>query len=113
MSEREGEGAGYERIRSQKSLKEILEMATGFEQNARDFYRGLVPKVSKNLRWLVEELAEEEQGHFDLFTRLAQRKDIEKKITAMVEVPASDARFSDCIHLPDLGDAPDDQAVLQ
>ena len=28
----------------------------------------MIPKVSKNIRYLVEELAEEEQGTFDLFS---------------------------------------------
>lgn len=109
----EGQPDSYEYIRSQKSLKEILEAATSFEQAARDFYTSLVPKVSKNLRWLVEELAQEEQRHFELFTQLAQRKDLEQQVTALVDTPASDGKFSDCVHLPDLGDNPDDQAVLQ
>jgi hypothetical protein len=30
-----------------------------------------------------------------------------------VQAPTSDGLFSDCIHLPELGDRPDDQAVLQ
>ena len=41
MSEREGEKSGRERIKSKKTLKEILEVATSFEQAARDFYRDL------------------------------------------------------------------------
>ncbi len=109
----EGHPESCERLRSQKTLKEILEMATSFEGGARDFYNGLIPKVSKNLRWLVEELAEEEQRHFDLFNKLAQRKDLEQQVSALVDTPASDAKFSDCVHLPDLGEKPDDQAVLQ
>ena len=113
MSEREGEKSGYERIKSKKSLREILEVAIAFEETARDFYTDLIPKVGKNLRWLVSELAEEEQGHYELFTELAERKELEQQIGAMVETPASDGKFSDCIHLPDLGDKPDDQAVLQ
>lgn len=113
MSEREGEKSGRERLKSKKSLKEILEVATSFEESARDFYTDLTPKVSKNLRWLVKELAEEEQRHYDLFNRLANNPNIEQMIRAEVETPASDGRFSDCIHLPDLGDTPDDQAVLQ
>jgi len=88
-------------------------VATSFEQAARDFYRDLAPKVSKNLRWLVEDLAEEEQRHFDLFTQLAGRQDLEQQVKALVDTPASDGRFSDCVHLPDLGENPDDQAVLQ
>ncbi len=31
----------------------------------------------------------------------------------MVATPASDSRFSDAIQLPELGEAPDDQEVLQ
>jgi len=109
----EGSGAGYQRIQAKKSLKEILEVATSFEETARDFYASLVPKVSKNIRWLVEELAEEEQRHFDLFSALAARDDIEQYVRLEVDTPASDRRFSDCIHTPDLGEHPDDQAVLQ
>lgn len=113
MSEIEGTGSGYERIRSKKTLKEILEVATSFEESARDFYTGLIPKVGKNFRWLVEELAEEEQRHFDLFTELAKRQDIADQIQASVDIPATDTKFSDAVHVPDLGESPDDQAVLQ
>ncbi len=109
----EGHQSGYERLKEKKSLREILETATSFEQTARNFYTDLIPKVSKNLRWLVEELAAEEQHHYDLFEALAKRKDIEDLVSSLVETPASDGRFSDCIHLPDLGEQPDDQAVLQ
>ncbi len=114
MSEdREGHSAAYERIRSKKTLKEILEVATSFEKAARDFYASLVPKVSKNLRYLVEELAQEEQNHFDLFSKLADNPEIEKQIHDRIQVPVEDHCFSDYIQLPDLGDNPDDQAVLQ
>ncbi len=109
----EGSGAGYQRIQSKKTLREILEVATSFEQTARDFYASLVPKVSKNIRWLVEELAEEEQRHYDMFAALAARDDIEGYVRQEVDTPASDRRFSDCVHTPDLGEHPDDQAVLQ
>jgi len=34
-------------------------------------------------------------------------------MAAEIERPASDRKFSDCVHLPDLGEAPDDQSVLQ
>ncbi len=109
----EGHAASYERIKSKKTLEEILEVATSFEEAARDFYTGLIPKVSKNFRWLVEELAEEEQGHYDLFMGLRERGDIEEQISAEVRTPVTDGRFSDAVHIPDLGDKPDDQAVLQ
>ncbi len=104
---------GIERLRDKTSLKEVLEVATHFEESARDFYTVLIPKVSKRIRYLVEELATEEQAHFDLFSALAQRADIAAQVREEIQRTASDSRFSDCIHLPDLGDQPDDQAVLQ
>jgi len=107
------EGRGYQKLKAQTSLHDVLEVATEFERTARDFYAALAPKVSKQIRYLVEELAEEEQRHFDLFTELRARPDLEDSVEQMVETPASDRRFSDCIHLPELGDKPDDQAVLQ
>jgi len=110
-----GEGAapGIERLRGKTTLREILEVATGFEASARDFYTALIPKVSKRIRYLVEELAAEEQAHFDLFSALAERNDIAELVKAEIERPASDSKFSDCLHLPNLGEQPDDQAVLQ
>jgi rubrerythrin len=104
---------GIDRLRSKTTLREILEVASGFEASARDFYTALIPRVSKRIRYLVEELAAEEQGHFDLFSALAQRPDLAEQVRAEIERPASDSRFSDCLHLPDLGEQPDDQAVLQ
>jgi len=109
----EGEQSSYQRIKSKTSLKEILEVACSFEASARDFYTDLIPKVSKNFRWLAEELAKEEQGHYDLLSGLAARKDIADQIRAEVRTPASNTKFSDAVHLPDLGPKPDDQAVLQ
>jgi rubrerythrin len=109
----EGHVSGKERLRSAKTLQEILQTAVSFERTARDFYTDLAPKVSKRIRWLVDELAAEEQRHFDLFNELAARPDIAEQIQEKVDTPAADTRFSDCIHLPDLGEAPDDQTVLQ
>ena len=107
------EGSGFEKLRAQTRLEDILRVATEFERTARDFYTALIPKVSKNIRYLVEELAQEEQNHFDLFSELGNRADLEIQIQQMVDTPASNSRFSDCIHLPELGEQPDDQAVLQ
>jgi rubrerythrin len=104
---------GVETLRSKTTLREILEVATGFEASARDFYKDLTPKVSKRIRYLVEELAAEEQEHFDLFHTLAQRDDLADQVKIEIERTASDSKFSDCLHLPSLGDNPDDQAVLQ
>jgi len=104
---------GVETLRSKTTLREILEVATGFEASARDFYKDLTPKVSKRIRYLVEELAAEEQEHFDLFHTLAQRDDLAEQVKIEIERTASDSKFSDCLHLPNLGENPDDQAVLQ
>ena len=60
MSNKEGHVSGYDRLKSKKTLQEILQVATEFERTARDFYSSLAPRVSKNIRYLVEELAEEE-----------------------------------------------------
>lgn len=102
-----------EKLRNTTSLKEILEVATHFEESARNFYTDLIPKVSKRIRFLVEALAEEEQHHYDLFNNLAQRDDIAGQIKQEMQRTAADSKFSDCIQLPDLGSSPDDQAVLQ
>lgn len=110
---KEGESSSYEKIRSMTTLKDVLAVATSFEESARDFYTDLIPKVSKNFRWLVEELASEEQGHYQLFTGLAERGDIEDAIQAEIERPVTDGKFADAVMTPDLGEAPDDQAVLQ
>ncbi len=110
---KEDHGSGYEQLQSKKTLGEILAVAIEFEKTARDFYSALIPKVSKQIRYLVEELAEEEQRHFDLFSELKARPDLDEQIETLVEVPASDKRFSDAVLLPDLGDHPDDQSVLQ
>jgi rubrerythrin len=107
------EGRGYQRLKSQSSLEDILRVAIDFERSARDFYTDMLPRVSKNIRYLLEELATEEQQHFDLFSQLAARSDLTQMLQTAIERPASDGRFSDCIHLPDMGDRPDDQSILQ
>lgn len=114
MSEH-GEGAlhGVDRIKAKQTLGEILEVASSFEESAKDFYAALAPKVSKRIRDLVEELAAEEQGHYDMFMALSKRDDISDQIQEKVATPASDTKFSDAIQVPDLGENPDDQAVLQ
>ncbi|ESQ10521.1 MAG: hypothetical protein N838_02075 [Thiohalocapsa sp. PB-PSB1] len=113
MNMKEGESSSYQKIRSMTSLKDVLEVATSFEASARDFYQDLIPKVSKNFRWLVEELAREEQCHYDLFAKLSKRDDIQDAIQAEIQRPVTDGKFADAIMTPDLGEQPDDQAVLQ
>jgi rubrerythrin len=104
---------GMERLRGKTTLRDILEIATSFEAGARDFYTAMIPKVSKRIRYLVEDLAEEEQRHYDLFGTLATRTDIAQQVSKEIQRTAHDSKFSDCLLLPDLGEKPDDQAVLQ
>jgi len=103
----EDQSSDYEQLQSRKSLGEILDVAISFERSARDFYTALTPQVSKQIRYLVQELAQEEQRHFELFTQLRARTDIEQQLQEMVAIPASDSRFSDAIQLPELGKTPD------
>ncbi|MCW8932656.1 MAG: ferritin family protein [Gammaproteobacteria bacterium] len=105
--------SGKDRLEACITLKEVLEQATEFERTARDFYTALAPKVSKRIRYLVEELVVEEQAHFDLFTDLANDEHVLHQIKIEIAKPPSNKRFSDCIQLPDLGDNPDDQTILQ
>jgi rubrerythrin len=113
MENTEGHISGKDKLQACTTLKEILAQATEFERTARDFYAALAPKVSKNIRWLVDELVVEEQEHFDLFSNLANNPDIEEQIKLEIATPPSNKRFSDCIQLPDLGEKPDDQTILQ
>jgi len=107
------ESGGHALLASKKTLGEILKVAIQFEQTARDFYTDLIPKVSKRIRYLVEELAEEEQQHFDLFSQLLENPDIESHLSDKVATPPSNKRFSDAIQAKDLGENPDDQSILQ
>lgn len=109
----EGHKSGYQKLQESKTVGEILAVATEFERTARDFYTDLAPKVSKRIRDLVEELAAEEQQHFELFTNLAKDPEVNAHVQDRIATPPSDHKFSDHIHLPELGDRPDDQEVLQ
>ncbi len=105
--------SGKDKLNSCTTLQEILEVATQFERTARDFYAALAPKVSKRIRFLVDELVIEEQAHYDLFKKLAEDPAVEQQIKQEISTPPGNKRFSDCIQLPDLGDNPDDQTILQ
>ena len=61
----------------------------------------------------MEELAEEEQQHFNMFSSLAQNPEIVRLNQSRLRTPPGDREFSACIDLPDLGESPDDRAVLE
>ena len=84
----EGSDTGYQRLQESKSLQEILAVATDFERTARDFYGDLTARVSDRIRPLVEELAEEEQQHFNMFSSLALRLRVNRAGQANVPSPS-------------------------
>jgi rubrerythrin len=105
--------ANKAKLKDLTTVRDIFETATEFERTAHMFYTDLVPKVSKNIRYLVIELAEEELGHIKTFTDLAKNPDVEAVMAEKIARPVADGKFSDCIQLPEMGDDPDDQEVLQ
>ncbi len=107
------EGTGYSQFKSSKTLEEALMTAMSVERTAHEFYTNLKSRVSKPLRDLVHELAQEEARHYKLLEVLHSRPDLQDQIAMRISAPASDHRFSDYVHLPDLGDNPDGQTILQ
>lgn len=105
--------ANKTKLRNVTTVGEIFEIATEFERTAHMFYTDLVPKVTKNIRYLVTDLAKEELGHIRLFSDLAKNPDVTAIMAEKIARPVSDGKFSDCIQLPEMGDSPDDQEVLQ
>ena len=103
----------FKKLRKLTRLREVLEHAIEFERNARDFYLDLAPKVNKSIRYIVEDLIEEEKAHIELFKGFLAQSSLQHDLDIEVETPASDRKFTDCIHTPKLGDNPDDQTVLQ
>ncbi len=110
---KEGHSKSYEKLKSKTTLKEILDVAVSFEKTARDFYTAMIPKVSKNIRYIVEELAQEEQEHYDLFANLRDHENVQAQLDKRIKTPVDDHKFSDFVQLLDLGDKPDDQTILQ
>ena len=106
-------GTAYKTLKQQQTLEQILDTAMSFEAVARDFYAGLCASVSKPLRGLVQELADEEAEHYRLFQQLREREDIQQQIAEKIATPASDHLFSNYIQLPELGEHPTDQDVLR
>ena len=105
-------GKGYQKLKQKQTLDEILQTAMGFERTAQDFYTDLCNRVSKPMRGLVQELADEEAEHYALFMRLRDRQDIQQYIDTKIQTPPNNHKFSDFIQLPDLGESPSDQDVL-
>lgn len=106
-------GENFHLLKEKATIGEILETACDFEQAAFNFYSKLQNKVSKPLRILVTELAEEEKRHFNLFQKMKNNPEVSEQIEQLIKKPASNHRFSDYILLPKMDDFIDDQAIMQ
>jgi len=102
-----------ERPNSKESLREILMVAVLFERTAHSFYNELVSKVSEKVRDLVGTLIKEEDDHVKIFTALLNHPNIEQQLSQMVTKPPSDHRFNSAFKIQDLGENPDEKAVLK
>lgn len=113
MSNEHPEGSGYQALKGQSTIDDILKTAMSFEKTAYEFYDNLQTRVSNRLRPLIEELVDEEKRHYALFENLMQNANVQAHIEDKIKTPASDHKFSDYIHAPKLDDMPDDQSILQ
>lgn len=109
---KEGSNA-HQTLKDKKTIAEILDTAMSFERTARDFYASLVNKVAKPMRALVQELADEEALHYQMFEELKNNPLVNEYINERIDTPVNDHKFSDFIHLPRLDEKPDDQSLLQ
>jgi hypothetical protein len=100
------EGQGYHKLKDKTTVGEILETATAFEQTAFAFYTALKDKVSKRLRPFVQELADEEKRHVELFQGLSKNPQVPAHMAELIKTPPSDHRFSDYIQTPQLSALP-------
>ncbi|PIE07030.1 MAG: rubrerythrin [Rhodobacterales bacterium] len=95
------------------TAEEVLEAVAEFDRVAHEFYLDLIPKVSKSIRYIVEELAQAELEHIVRIRTLAQSDEMAGHMKDAIRRPEADRRFSAAIQTPDLGDKPDDQDVLR
>ncbi len=107
------EGDNYQELKSQASVGDILKMACSFEQTAFTFYSSLTHKVDQRLRPLVQELATEERGHFELFQGLGRHPHTLAHIADLIKTPPSHLRFTNYLQRPpQLAEFASDQAIL-
>ncbi len=103
----EGHGQGYIILQQKRTLKEVLEIATSFEKTAHEFYSELIPKVSDNIRYLIEDLAAEELQHYHLFLDLLEDPSVLSQIEQKIAIPKEEKHYTSYVNMPELGDNPD------
>lgn len=95
------------------TLREVLDVALGFEKAAHRFYLELIKHVADEVRPLVDELAREEQRHHALLEDLASDASLADKLASTTVTPGpTDASFRAYVALPLLGDDPDVDQLL-
>jgi rubrerythrin len=101
------------KFKDKTTIGEILETAASFEEVAFKFYSDLKNKVSQPLRRLVQELADEEKRHVELFKSISQYPQVPEQMAQLIKTLPSDQHFSDYIKLPNLNEFSDDKAIIQ
>ena len=102
-----------EKLARMTTAEEVLETVAEFSREAHSFYTDLIPRVSKNIRYLLEDLARAELAHVRMLSELVKSPDMRDHLRDAIRRPEADRRFSDAVQAPELGDNPDDQQVLQ
>ncbi|HCQ66576.1 MAG TPA: oxidoreductase [Rhodobacteraceae bacterium] len=95
------------------TIEEVLETVAEFGREAHSFYTDLIPKISKNIRWIVEDLARYELAQARRISELTRSRQMADHLKDAIHRPEADRRFFDAIQAPELGPHPDDQKVLQ
>lgn len=95
------------------TVGDVLKTVCEFDHAAYEFYADLAPRVSKKIRFIVEELAEAEKAHIEMLEQLRHLPEVESHMRDAIERPHADRKFSDAVHTREMGEHPDDQAVLQ
>ncbi len=100
-------------LKSGITLREVLDVAMGFEQAAKRFYLDLKDRVGAEVRPLVEELAHEEQRHHEMLAQLANDDNLAQYLASTTVMPGpADETFRSYISIPALGDDPDVDELL-
>ena len=106
------EGDSYQALKTKTSIAEILETASSFEYTAFIFYSSLQDKIDPSLRPFVQELAEEEKNHFELFQGLSRHPHALAHYADLVKTPPGNHRFTDYVRPPPPTEFPDNKAIF-
>jgi rubrerythrin len=95
------------------TLREVLDVAMGFEQTAQRFYLSLKDRVAAEVQPLVADLAEEEGRHYSLLAELADDHRLAAKLATTTIPPGpADHAFRAYVAMPSLGEHPEEDEIL-